>query len=81
MPSGILMVSLFYGFYRKIDHYNFYIYLINKQKKNQTKKKEMVHIKKYALINWGVVCLHKEHRGMRVLNLDQMNVALLCKWV
>jgi hypothetical protein len=41
----------------------------------------MVHIKKYALINWGVVCLHKEHRGMRVLNLDQMNVVLLCKWV
>jgi hypothetical protein len=40
---------------------------------------KMVHTKKYALISWGAVCLHKEHGGTEVLNLDQMNVALLCK--
>jgi hypothetical protein len=42
---------------------------------------EMAHTKKYVLISWGVVCLHKEHEGMGVLNLDQINVALLSKWV
>jgi hypothetical protein len=38
-------------------------------------------ILKKCLISWGTVCLHKEHGGMEVLNLNQMNVALLFKWV
>jgi hypothetical protein len=42
---------------------------------------EMDHTKKYILVSWGVVCLHKEQGGMRVLNLDKMNAALFSKWI
>ena len=36
-------------------------------------------LNKPALISWKSVCLKKEHGGMGVLDLEQMNVALLCK--
>ena len=33
------------------------------------------------LVDWGVVCLHKEKGGLGVRNLAVMNKALLGKWV
>jgi hypothetical protein len=31
--------------------------------------------------DWKVICLHREHEGLRVLDLDQINIALLSKRV
>ena len=36
--------------------------------------------KKYHLLNWPSVCLTKEFGGMGILDLEQMNCALLLKW-
>lgn len=37
--------------------------------------------KKYALLRWSVVCLTKSHGGLGVLDLRDMNFALLSKWL
>jgi hypothetical protein len=42
---------------------------------------KMIYIRKYILISWGAICLYKEHGSMRVLNLDQMNIIFLFKWI
>lgn len=36
--------------------------------------------KKYALINWSVACLSKQYGGLGILDLRNMNTALLLKW-
>lgn len=36
--------------------------------------------KKYALVNWPLDCLAKEMGGLGILDLRQINVALLLKW-
>lgn len=37
--------------------------------------------RKYHLVNWQAVCTPKELGGLGVLDLDMMNVSLLCKWL
>lgn len=36
--------------------------------------------KKYHLVEWKNVCLSKEQGGLGVLDLKNMNLALLAKW-
>jgi hypothetical protein len=36
---------------------------------------------KYHLLNWETVCSQKGLGGLGVLNLDIMNICLLCKWL
>lgn len=36
--------------------------------------------KKYHLVNWKTCCKHKDFGGLRILNLELMNKALLAKW-
>ena len=36
--------------------------------------------KKYALVNWSIVCKPKDNGGLGILNLRDMNTALLLKW-
>ncbi|XP_078150904.1 uncharacterized protein LOC144546233 [Carex rostrata] len=36
--------------------------------------------KKYALVNWRKICLAKEYGGLGILDLRDMNQALLAKW-
>ena len=36
--------------------------------------------KKYALVNWRKICLAKEFGGLGILDLRDMNRALLAKW-
>jgi hypothetical protein len=38
-------------------------------------------IRKYHLINWEMVCTPKDLGGLGVLNLELMNISLLCKWL
>jgi hypothetical protein len=35
----------------------------------------------YHLVNWETVCTPKDLGGLGVLNLDVMNISLLCKWL
>lgn len=37
--------------------------------------------KKYHLVKWEEVCRPKEMGGLGVIDLDIMNVCLLCKWI
>jgi hypothetical protein len=36
--------------------------------------------KKYHLVSWAIVCRPKDACGWGVLNLEQINIAFLCKW-
>lgn len=36
--------------------------------------------KAYALVNWKTICMAKEIGGAGILDLDQMNIAMLLKW-
>lgn len=36
--------------------------------------------RKYYLVHWDIVCRAKENGGGGILNLEQMNYALLYKW-
>jgi hypothetical protein len=38
-------------------------------------------IRKYHLVNWETVCTPKDLGGLGVLNLELMNISLLCKWL
>jgi hypothetical protein len=38
-------------------------------------------IKKIHLVHWNSVCSPKSQRGLGVLNLENMNDALLTKWL
>jgi hypothetical protein len=38
-------------------------------------------VRKYHLVDWGTVCTPKDLGGLGVLNLDLMNIGLLCKWL
>jgi hypothetical protein len=42
---------------------------------------DTAHTKKYYLISWWAIFLHKEHEGLVVLDLDHMNIFLLSKWI
>ena len=35
----------------------------------------------HCLVNWGSVCRSKKQGGMGIKNLEQMNLALLEKWI
>ena len=37
--------------------------------------------KKYHLVNWQQVCQPKDQGGLGVLDLNIMNICLLCKWI
>lgn len=37
--------------------------------------------KKYHLVNWPTVCLPKDSGGLGILDLQDMNKSLLCKWL
>lgn len=37
--------------------------------------------RKYHLVNWPSVCTPKDLGGLGVLDLDLMNISLLCKWL
>jgi hypothetical protein len=38
-------------------------------------------IRKYNLVNWETVCSLKDLGGLGVLNLELMDISLLCKWL
>ena len=38
-------------------------------------------VKKYHLVKWEDVCRPKEMGGLGILDLDIMNICLLCKWI
>lgn len=37
--------------------------------------------KRYHLVQWPILCSPKDHGGLGILDLDTMNIALLCKWI
>jgi hypothetical protein len=38
-------------------------------------------VRKYHLVDWETVCTPKDLGGLGILNLDMMNIGLLCKWL
>jgi hypothetical protein len=38
-------------------------------------------IRKYHLVNWEMVCTPKDLGALGFLNLELMNISLLCKWL
>ena len=44
-------------------------------------RNELENKKKYHLVSWQNVCLPKDCGGLGVLDLETMNISLLCKWL